>query len=1255
MTKNLLITLGLFSTLIIFGLFVFMPKSEAQNNILPQLIDLPAPPPPNPLVKNSVGERSPEFFSQENPPADDAPIEDLLAYWAAQNDLSEVYNPTIEPSDRVLNRILAEIEKDPEIINNYLNVLSKKPESADAVKQMYERALNSDDESNKYRAEQLKDWLTYNSIYFSDDLLQAAQQVQDTEEYVTNQDDLLALARVDWEKARPMLERMLNDSSQPISQTLANWAFYLHALKEGNSIEAGNYRDFLMKTVENKNAKPGNRDLAMDALVYGGDFAGRDDWYFSLLEDETLYDLRVGGQSYTGLTTLMMRTPTDKLIAKMIELVRSSNPNMRNAAVRNLTAVLNNNNPEVIKALLPWLENPDWAKQVGQERMLIVRALAQIEMTESVPGLIAILNEKTTVEVENDETYPNSNMMMNSNIMRVKPISYDNSAQKIPRVVYPFREAAIDALIKQKSLQAAAALRQVLPEVPQWKRADVVRAILLSGGFTIPEQVEALEITARQYNDQLTEAKKYQESANTQNSRDNELADAGLMSNKAYSLSGNVRYGSTSGGETFNQADIKPMLGEQLVNIGEPSNELVSSVIFRLNSLDKSEPQIAGIIREFMQNWRGEAINALLLNDLADGKSDLNAIVKLLSLRKEIREKQINNIYDARSKGNPIALGISACLIENDNDYAGILAKGSDDTKIALLGCARLIRARIPVQTVAPFVKNPNKTLALAAERYIESEDSPDARQIIYSLHPNEAKILGATFFFGEDSKINVRPDFLSNLFGSVTGVSDFPAYFFYSMINQKDNSSEEKLKKEVTEDEKLLGIYGYDKNYVRIYQDKAVFSWEEDEARYRERKLKDAEFNYLKSYLASNDAANLPPFVSFSGGGSQAKELVMLGRQGGRRVFVYTNSQPQFFEGLEKIFEDMRKPPATLRYWLEKDIAGLEILFADKDLQAQTVWKNGDDLRVLINNTSREEQIEKELDKLSEADQGSENLDYEKAVELDRKRRIARAFESYSWHKFAGNKLGDFTNQPAGVNFITQGNSPLESKFDFTSAKAGNVEIKTVGENLYKLIGGQTTKIQSGYYRSPVITANARWVVLSKFEETEEKFTISRINLQTNKEFKVKIDGRYRFSRPLTYISSANKVLIISGNIIDYENGTIKNGAYFLLDPETGAMQPTSGEFRPFSQQTFRELQKTATADEVWAAIPDENKKETQIGTYNVKTFEFKSVLTVPQISFDSMAMWIDEPANKVYVVYNGQLLSIPLKKVTSEPEKVE
>ncbi len=224
--------------------------------------------------------------------------------------------------------------------------------------------------------------------------MKPAEKVADTSEYVTNQKELLALARVDWEKARPILERLLNDDNQPISQTLARWAFYQHALKEQNSSDIETYRKKLQETVENKTAKPGNRDLAMDALVESGDFDGRDDWYYSLLDDETLYDLRVNGASYTGLTTLLNRSPKGKYTAKMLELVNSNNPVIRKAAVRNLTVMIDSQNPEVVRALLPWLENPDWAQEVNSERRRLISALSQIAMPESVPGLITVLNEK---------------------------------------------------------------------------------------------------------------------------------------------------------------------------------------------------------------------------------------------------------------------------------------------------------------------------------------------------------------------------------------------------------------------------------------------------------------------------------------------------------------------------------------------------------------------------------------------------------------------------------------------------------------------------------------------------------------------------------------------------------------------------------------------------------------------------------------------------------------------------------------------
>ena len=166
------------------------------------------------------------------------------------------------------------------------------------------------------------------------------------------------LAKYNWDAIRPTVDRLYGDSGQPVSRVLATWALYRHSLAEGLSGDTDRYRDELKAVVEDKKATPGMRDLAFDALVKEPDWSGRDEWYYSLLEDETLGDLRVGGASYTGLTTIIMYSPPEKYQDKMIELVKSTNLTVRNAAARNLAIIADREHPDAVRALLPWLEDP---------------------------------------------------------------------------------------------------------------------------------------------------------------------------------------------------------------------------------------------------------------------------------------------------------------------------------------------------------------------------------------------------------------------------------------------------------------------------------------------------------------------------------------------------------------------------------------------------------------------------------------------------------------------------------------------------------------------------------------------------------------------------------------------------------------------------------------------------------------------------------------------------------------------------------
>jgi hypothetical protein len=1247
--KRFTAAIGFCVSLLLLGLFVFLPTADAEKNLLENLLNLPAPPPPNPLVVNGRKIRPVDFLNKNKPPADDAASEDLLAYWQNINQFNEKFTYTPDPSDITLKRLRGEIEKNPELLPSLLNALPNTSESVNFVKDLYDRETFEKKYERSWR-EAVKRWLTYHSNYFSDELARVAEQASDTGEYVTHQDELLALARVDWDKARPILERLLNDRNQPISQTLARWAFYERAVRENDSNNAEKCRKELQQTVENKSEKPGNRDLAMDALVEAGDFEGRDEWYFSLLEDETLHDLRVNGTSYTGLTTLLNHSPSDKYVAKMLELSKSSNAAARSAAVRNLSTLLGDKNPEVVEALLPWLENPKWARETNNERRLLVSALREFAMPASIPGLIAVLNEKQSQEIRTSSM--NTNIIaMNSNMMNA------NRPMVVSRTVdyYPYRDEAVSALATQKDIRAATPLRMILPQVENWQRGNVVRAILLSRGFSVAEQIEALEFIAKNYN----QPSEYSGNtmSNTNTVRRDIISGGDVPPSSKPAPYNDTLYNTVN--RPFNPSDIKPLLGAQLVNQSDAEEELVTALIDRIGILDAKDPQLALGLRKIMQNWNGAAVNRLLLKDLKTNRADTDSVVKLLSLRKELREKQPNDIYDVRG-GTPVALGIAACLIEDANGYDALLAGENGEAKTAMLACARLIRAVLPVRRVTENLTSPNKMLAIAAERYLASEDSPEARQFVLALHPNEAKILGARTYFAPDNSPATNSAYLPALFQSVNESLPAASYYIHYDYSEDLMAAEKRLQKEVRENQELLGVYSYADNFVRIYKDRAVFSWREDPARYRERELEKEEFDNLKNYLAAERVDELPPFLSECEGECEGEELLMLGRQGGRRVFsLGGDPQPKFFAGLERIFTEMRQPPAKLHYWLEKSVADLGILFEDENLQAEAVWKAGDDFRVLINNQARRKQIDREIEQQDEAEEekigemaeAEDNYEkYEKFEEERQKRRERREFENYGWYQYANGKLAGITEQPSGIDFLPKADgAAVRAASNAWKARTEAFEIRSDSEGLYKVSGGRMTKIREGYHDKPLVTANGRWLITTRYGE--EGRQLIRINLLTNKEFNVNFEA-YPLGEPVAYLPLVNRVLLFGGEYGEYEEETDlaeRAGEYFFLDPETGAVQKAKGEVRPLAQQTFRPLQSNGNVGEFWAAVPDQAKAETQIGVYNQKNLAFKSLIKIPQITFNSMQMWVDE--GKVYFVYAGHLLALPLPKENKKP----
>ena len=216
-------------------------------------------------------------------------------------------------------------------------------------------------------------------------------------------------------------------------------------------------------------------------------------------------------------------------------------------------------------------------------------------------------------------------------------------------------------------------------------------------------------------------------------------------------------------------------------------------------------------------------------------------------------------------------------------------------------------------------------------------------------------------------------------------------------MLSGEGHQADKRLQEEVLGDEALLGLYAYRNFKVRIYPNRLMFAVEEDDKRFRERPMTAEEFKYLRDHLAKSEAQDLKPFLS-SCESCEERQLIMLGKAGGRRVFMRSERTPEFFSVLDEYFEALEEEPGRLRYAAEREIAGLEVEIADENLAAEAVWKEGSDLRVLFRDRAARERVEEELEAFqqriyNEDDDGPEAT-WEQLAAL----RRSKMYDGYAW-----------------------------------------------------------------------------------------------------------------------------------------------------------------------------------------------------------------------------------------------------------------
>ena len=1154
---------------ILIGLFCCGPavNSVGQTRkidsaeVLKQLLAMPAPTPrnaanPTPQV-NLVEPRPQTFYYKNNTPPDDAPIEDLVEYWArwAESDR--------DPSDAVKQRLLAECIANPEILTVFLNLLPDADSTPAKVKNIYDKAL-ADQKFDPSWLERVRRWLVYNSTYFLDELMAMAHKAKDDEKdgNVKKEEALAALATVSWTNAEPILRGLLA-SGQPRSSALALSLYYEHAIEEKDTVNEERYRRDLRAIASNRNQPGYARNVAIESLSLT-EWSGRDDWYIDLFQDETLLNADDGEYSSSPLTTLFQSDP-EKWIPVMARLTESKDINVRSAAAACLVRIADEENAKkALPPVLPWLANRAWANDASNVRLRLIESLASITIPESVPGLIAILESEEAEE---------------------------NHA----------RGFAAMALANYPDPRAVAALKRAFAkEKEEIQRQRIIKGLLGTNGLPEKDQLEALEAYAAR----LTTPEGRIDMIRYRGPQDEPLPPT---------------------------LSIGKYLGQSRET---PSESLINQVRARAEELRTQNSPVAEALTEITHQWQGQQIELDIIRRIGNGSADSATVIEAIQ-RKDKMQQGLRAELQGLAAVAGAAQGIGAVLLNDPLLAQGILTSADEPAQIGLLACSRLTQTPLPVELIGPFLRHKNPLLAQAAETYLLAEDSPQARDILWQRHPNEAFITG----------------WRDNIYGG----------------NQEAiGKSEEKLHAELFTEKGPTEIFALVSNLpevglmiLRVYPDKAVYTEYDDAARYRERALSPGEVSAFKDFLSAGGFIDRGPSIQWCHHGCPTSELLTLTKEKGRRVF----NQGGFddWTKLQEQFSQLAGENANVHYKLEQEIKGLEVLYAG-ELAVNSVAQQGSEFRILVERPETKEEAEERIASYNVDDEDDETLRTQLA-----RRRIEILKARYSWRVLTNGKPGAVTSQPDFYSmfdesrFITGDEDEVDWDarygFQIQVISPDSIIIARNDEGLWRQFAGtKAVRVgtETGSYSHPVVTRDGKWVIVLKNDNEEDDKTsyIVRLNLQTGRELRVNpvnLATKEELA-PLVYLPSLGKVLVGPAAEV-YERPSERTPTkadgpqYFLLDPSTGVTRAVSGDFTPLNAVNDRFLQTTEKPEEFWAAIPDEKKIQTQIGRYNVKDFSFKPVMVVPQLVFDSMSMWVDAGPQKVYVVYKGQLLRLPLQ----------
>ena len=144
--------------------------------------------------------------------------------------------------------------------------------------------------------------------------------------------------------------------------------------------------------------------------------------------------------------------------------------------------------------------------------------------------------------------------------------------------------------------------------------------------------------------------------------------------------------------------------------------------------------------------------------------------------------------------------------------------------------------------------------------------------------------------------------------------------------------------------------------------------------------------------------------------------------------------------------------------------------------------------------------------------------------------------------------------------------------------------------------------------------------------------------DMATGKIADVPLPTGFDFLHPGGYIASKNCFLVHARDQQGKQHG-------WLFDPVAATLAPFPGDLDPLVHWGGTPLQ-PAGPNTFWLASTNDDTHIARIGRYNFDNFTFQVVFTLPDIYVDDDRFWVDQPANRLLLIANGDLVQIPLLK---------